>query len=217
MLQSASGAQTGTAHLAHIGGTLYGVLVGFVLLGTNLVPRDQMDLLALIRRWNLRRQHRASVAKGGTFSGGAHDVLPARAADPALARRVDQVQALRDKINAALDRDNLREAARTYSSLLRVDDGQVLPMQRQLDVANQLAADARHADAAVAYERFLERYQAHPDHAQSQLMLGLIYGRYLNRPADARRHLESAATRLDDADQRRVAADELDALAVAAT
>ena len=215
VFQSARGWSDGTAHMAHIGGTLYGIGVGFLLLGTNLVPRDQMDALALLRRWKLRREHNRGLRGSGQLHGRAHDIVPANAVDPDVTRQVAQVQALRDKINGAFDRDNLREAARQYASLLRVDDRQLLPMQRQLDVANQLVSDGRHADAAVAYERFLDRYAAHADHAQTQLMLGLIYGRYLDRPADARRHLEAAAQRLEDGEQRDVARRELAELAAA--
>ena len=212
IFQSAVGWSTGTAHMAHIGGTLYGVGVGFLLLGTNLVPRDQMDALSLIRRWKLRRDHRAGLRDAGQLHGRAHDIVPANRVDPDVARQVAQAQSLRDKINAAFERDNLREAARYYASLLRVDDRQILPMQRQLDVANQLVSDGRHADAAVAYERFLDRYSAHADHAQTQLMLGLIYGRYLGRPGDARRHLEAAAERLEEGEERDIARRELEAL-----
>ena len=213
VFQSAAGWSTGTAHMAHVGGTVYGIGVGFLLLGTNLVPRDQMDALSLIRRWRLRREHNAGLRGTGQLHGRAHDIVPAGAVDPDVSRQVAQVQSLRDKINGAFERDNLREAARNYASLLRVDDRQILPMQRQLDVANQLASDGRHADAAAAYERFLDRYSAHADHAQTQLMLGLIYGRYLSRPADARRHLEAAVERLEEGEERQIARRELHALA----
>ena len=212
IIQSAAGLSTGTAHLAHVGGTVYGIAVGFLLLGTGLVPRDQMDALALLKRWKLRRAHRGGAGKAGGFSGGAHDVLPARAVDPEVARQMARVQAQRDKINLAFDRDHLGEAARHYAGLLRVDDRQVLPMQRQLDVANQLYADKRFADAALAYERFLGRYAHHPDHAQAQLMLGLILARYLGRPADARTHLDAALERLGDDGLRDVARRELESL-----
>ena len=86
-------------------------------------------------------------------------------------------------------------------------------MQRQLDVANQLAADRRFPVAAAAYELFLGRYDRHAEHAQTQLMLGLIYNRYLNRPEEARRHLSAALPRLGSPDEARVAREELAGLA----
>ena len=52
------------AHMAHIGGTLFGVTVCMTLLGTRLMPRDMWDLFAIVDRWNRRRQHRDLVSKG---------------------------------------------------------------------------------------------------------------------------------------------------------
>jgi membrane associated rhomboid family serine protease len=188
------GTQSAVASFAHLGGTFYGAGVGLLLMATNLVPRDQMDLLALLRRRRLRREHTAALRQTGQLHQRAHDIVPASSADP----RVASIQDLRDRINAAVDDDDLRQAARRYVELLRLDPAQVLPMQRQLDLANQLAADRRHAEAAAAYELFLAHYPRHPDHARTQLMLGLIYARYLARPDDARRHLRAAAAGLAD-------------------
>ena len=199
------GARSDVASFAHLGGTFYGAGVGVLLMATNLVPRDQMDLLALFRRRRLRREHAAALRQSGQLHVNATDVVPASAADARVAR----IQDLRDAINSALDDDDLRQAARRYVELLRIDPAQVLAMQRQLDIANQLAADRRHPEAAAAYELFLDHYPLHPDHAQTRLMLGLIDARYLDRPADARRHLESAAATLTDDAQVDIARREL--------
>lgn len=202
------GVQSGIASFAHLGGTFYGVGVGLLLLGLNLVPRDQMDALALLRRWRLRREHAAGLRQIGQLHQSAMDIVPATEKDPMIAR----VQDLRDRINSAIESDDHREAAQRYVELLTLDPGQILSMQRQLDVANQLAADRRFPEAAAAYELFLGRYDRHTEHPQTQLMLGLIYSRYLNRPEAARRHLLAAAERLAEADEARVAREELAAL-----
>lgn len=202
------GAQSGVASFAHLGGTFYGAGMGMLLMATNLVPRDQMDMLALIRRWRLRREHAAGLRAMGQLHLTAHDIVPATAADPIVAR----VQDLRDRINTAIEADDLSEAAQRYVDLLGVDPGQVLSMQRQLDVANQLVTDGRHAEAAAAYELFLNRYTRHAEHAQTQLMLGLIYNRYLSRPTEARRHLLAALERLSSPEEATVARAELAAL-----
>src|SRR5687768_9661946 len=188
------GARSDVASFAHLGGTFYGAGVGLLLMATNLVPHDQMDLLSILRRRRLRREHAEALRQTGQLHVHAHDIVPASAADSRVAR----IQDLRNAINGALDDDDLRQAARRYVELLRVDPAQVLSMQRQLDVANQLAADRRHAEAAAAYELFLANYPHHPEHAQTRLMLGLIDARYLDRPIDARRHLQSAAASLTD-------------------
>lgn len=208
VISEVGGGYSGTAHFAHIGGTLYGAGVGLLLMATKLIERDQMDLLAMIRRWRLRREHKAGQQKLGQRHKGQFDIV---AAAPEDAKTL-QVQDLRDRVSAAFERDNLREAGRLYSQLLRVDNAQVLSMQRQLDVSNQLAADQKYVDAAAAYERFLDRYGQHEQHPQTQLMLGLIYARYLARPEPARHHLQSALPRLTEPEEQAIAAQELESL-----
>ena len=203
------GAQSQVASFAHLGGSVYGLIVAFALMGTNLVARDQMDALALLRRHKLRRDHEAGLRRQGQSHLTAHDIVPATPDDPRVAR----VQALRDRINAGFDADDLPAAAGCYAELLAADGGQVLPMRRQLDVANQLVADGRHAEAAAAYELFLDRYAArHEDAGQAQLMLGLLYSRYLARPDAARQHLAGAAARLRDPGEADIARRELASL-----
>ncbi len=52
------------AHTAHIGGTLFGMAVCFVLLWLQLLPRDQYDVVALFKQWNRRRVYRDAVNSG---------------------------------------------------------------------------------------------------------------------------------------------------------
>ena len=54
----------GIAHAAHIGGTLFGFVVCFVLLLIRLLPRDQFDIVWLVQHWNKRRQYREMVNRG---------------------------------------------------------------------------------------------------------------------------------------------------------
>src|SRR5881296_574956 len=54
----------GVAYSAHVFGTLFGFLLCFALLGAHLLPRDQFDVLALVRQWNRRRQYRDLVSQG---------------------------------------------------------------------------------------------------------------------------------------------------------
>ena len=56
--------ETGVAHMAHIGGTLFGCGICLILLVLHLLPRDQFDVWALLQRWNKRRQYRDLVAGG---------------------------------------------------------------------------------------------------------------------------------------------------------
>lgn len=189
------GGESRVANWGHIGGGVYGFTVSMLLLQTRLVPRDQFDILTMIQRRRQRRAARAELERLGQSHGSAMDIVPQRDQDRALAR----VQDLRATINHAFDQGDTSAAASAYAQLLDVDDRQVLSHDHQLAAANQLYRDARHTDAAKAYERYLERYGAADDVdvAQSQLFLGLLMSRYLGRPAEARRYLDAAAKSLD--------------------
>jgi len=94
--------------------------------------------------------------------------------------------------------------------LMRLDPGQVLPRQQLLDIANQLTSEHRAAQAVVAYEQFLTHYGSSYDHAeQVELMLGILYSRYLRDPPKAIQHLQKAAEKLVDPGQLQMCRDEL--------
>ena len=112
---------------------------------------------------------------------------------------------LRSRIAASTTNHDLPAAARWYGQLLEVDPQQVLSQQQQLDVANQLMADARHELAARAYELFLSSYKDYGQHEQVELILGLINARYLNRRQRARELLTTALPRLHDSQQKDLA------------
>ncbi len=101
-----------------------------------------------------------------------------------------------------------------YGSNYRLSEwqGAVLSQQQQLDVANQLMSVGRYEAAAQAYEGMLGTYGSYPQREQVELILGLIYARYLRRQDRARQLLEQALGRLRDEDQKRLARQVLDEL-----
>ncbi len=184
----------GVAHTAHIGGTVFGAIVCFALLAVHLLPRDQFDVLALIQRANKRRQYRDMVSKGYDPFGlppGSREGVPAPL-DPAVQKVMD----LRASISEAIAQHDLSRAANCYLELKAADPNQVLPRQAQLDVANQLAGEQLYQQAADAYELFLRHYPKFEQVEQVELMLGLIYARYLHQKERAREHLVKAIARL---------------------
>jgi outer membrane protein assembly factor BamD (BamD/ComL family) len=92
---------------------------------------------------------------------------------------------------------------------MAIDNKQIPPRQYLLDIANQLASDSKYSEAAQAYETFLAHYSNYEYIEQVQLMLGLIYSRYLDRVENAIQHLQAAAAKLSDAGQLRMCRDEL--------
>jgi hypothetical protein len=79
-----------------------------------------------------------------------------------------------------------------------------------LDIANQLMSEHRAAEAARAYEQFLTHYSTTYEYSeQVELMLGILYSRYLHDPPKAVEHLQKAAPRLTDPGQVQMCREEL--------
>jgi len=207
----------GVAHTAHLWGALLGFGVTAGLLALRLLPRDPFDFLALVHRWNRRRQYQSLVASG-------YDPFGAKLPAPGMARareerevwdpKVEKVKELRAQVHEAIAHHNLPHAAILFLELKTLDPDQVLSRQAQLDVANQLASQQFHEAAADAYEQFLRHYPNYRQIEHVELMVGLIYARYLNRPARAKELLERAVRRLHGEREIRMAREELEKLGV---
>jgi membrane associated rhomboid family serine protease len=202
------------AFSAHIFGTFYGVLCCTALLGAQLLPRDQFDVLALVRQWNRRRQYRDLVNKGFDPFGYGASRTPARvgpggAAPPPLDAAAARVVELRGAVSDAIARHDMNAAVQRFTELRQADPRQVLSRQAQLDVANHLAGMQRYSEAADAYEAFLQTYPKYDQIEQVQLMLGIVYARYLAQYARAKQHLEAALSRLYGEREREMAQAEL--------
>lgn len=216
---SALGSSGNVAHLAHLGGAFYGLVVGLLLLWLKLLPRDDFDMLALVSRWNRRRQFRDLTRKGfDPFESSAADAMrPQRSKKSVPAPLMDRIHDLRATVSDALGRGDADAAAEAYRQLVAIDDQQVLSARHQLEVAGKFYQDGAYADAAAAWERYLAVYPRHEHVDQTRLMLGLVYRRYLHRPQDAKRHLGEVVDRLADPEDVALARDELQAAEAAAT
>jgi len=200
--------QDNVAHAAHIGGTVFGVAICFAMLAARLLPRDQFDVVALVQRWNRRRQYRDMVSRGfdpfgGVTAGGRN--APPPPPDP----RTEQIMRMRAAISDALARHDTAAAAQLYLELKQIDPQQVLSKQAQLDVANTLAGEQLYPQAAEAYELLLRNYPKAERIEQVELMLGLIYARYLAQYQRAKEYLQRAMTRLHGENELALAREEL--------
>jgi membrane associated rhomboid family serine protease len=211
---------SGVAHTAHVWGAMLGFGVCVGLLALRLLPRDPFDFLALVHRWNRRRQYQSLVARGFDPFGPRPVITIQRADQPAAADReiydatVEKIKELRAQVHEAIAHHNLPHAAILYIELKTIDPDQVLSRQAQLDVANQLASQQFHIQAADAYEQFLRHYPNFGQIEHVELMLGLICARYLNRKARAKELLRHAVTRLHNENDLRMAREELEKLGV---
>lgn len=201
------------AHSAHLAGYAFGIVTMIVLLATRIVSTSHFDLWAMIRQWNRRRRYRDVVSSGyDPYTGQTKNKwIKAREIPktPAQLEAEEKAHQLRSEISARITERNLPAAAEVYLNLMSLDDQQVLPRQQLLDIANQLAGENKHAEAAQAYEQFLTHYGSYEYADQVELMLGLIYSRYLSRRESAVKHLQTALNKLTDPGQLKMCREEL--------
>jgi membrane associated rhomboid family serine protease len=199
--------QDNVAHMAHIGGTLFGSAICLGLVATHLLPRDQWDVWALIQRWNRRRQYRDLVSRGyNPFDHTATGRSNHRKADNPNAERVHE---LRHRITEAMSQRNVELAAQLYIEMISLDPTQVMSRQNQLDIATQLSHAGQYPAAVEAYEKLLTSYPKSERYEQVELMVGIIYARYLQQFGKAKLHLAKAIDRLHEGQQLDLAREEM--------
>ncbi len=196
----------GVAYVAHSAGYVFGIGVAALLLAVKVLPRDPYDLLNLIQNWHRRRSYHRMVAQGydpfnyaGEIRHGGARRIKAKVLDPVIPGTPEAKSLeLRRGISAAIARHDTPTAADKYLHLLAIEPDAVLARDQQLDVSNQLMADNRYSEAADAYEKLLSHYPAHEHRGDIRLMLGLLYGRYLNQYERAMQNLQTATEQLGD-------------------
>ncbi len=203
------GNSSGVARWAHVGGAVYGFGVGLLLDKAKLVPVTTPTVFGLLAQ---RREKKARRNTNQAHSS-ATDILPKELADPVA----QQTQDLKGKIREHLDAKHIHLAAAEYVRLITLDERQVLPAPDQITIAESLYRDGKHAPAATAFERYLERYGRPRDaeSAQARLMLGLLQSRYLDKKPEAVVTLTGAAQELEqigDDDHAAFAREELERL-----
>jgi len=201
------------AYEAHLGGYLYGFTVGMLLLWTKLLPREPYDMFILISQWRRRQQFKALNKQGQSpWASASWKSAPPGADEAAgeLSEQDQQLVELRTAIGKSLANHDPETATHDYLQLLELDGSQVLSEKNQLDVANHLMQKGSYEQAATAYELMLNHYPRYSDRDQVQLILGLIYARYLSRKQRAKELLTAALPELTDPGQKQLAQEVLD-------
>lgn len=199
------------AYDAHLAGYTFGIGAILLLLATKLLPPNDFDLWAIIKRWNARRVYRDVVTESGDpFAGRISKKINVKEVKTETQKQAEEkATALRQEILTRINQGNLASAAELYQELTKDDAGQLLPRQPILDIANQLMSIGNWTDAAGAYEKFLAYYSETEHSEQVQLMLGIIYARYLPDKTKALEHLKKAYGKLNDPAQKKLCADEI--------
>ncbi len=196
------------AYDAHIAGYSFGVLSSLILIATGLLSSSQFDLWAMIKQWNRRRVYRDTVAGGYDPYTGRKKITIKEVKHP----DEPQIVQLREDISNSIYRHDLETAAQQYLNLMSLDNTQILPRQHLLDIANQLASEGKYENAASVYENFLTHYANYDHIEQVQLMLGIIYSRYLDKPELALNHLRNAEKKISDPAQLLMCRSEIEKL-----
>lgn len=206
------------AYSAHIAGYIFGFLCCALMLLIRALPRDQYDIIAMGKRYYQRQQYRAMMADPNVRAQMAYG----RVARPVAAESGEVVDAapepdgdvvrLRGEIAEQLEAENYEGAATRYAALLSHDSKQCLPRRQMLDVANHLMRTAKYPQAAEAYEKFLLHYPSDGEAQQVQLVLGILYAKYLEEYEKAQRCLNDSLKRLTNPDLIRQATDWLESV-----
>ncbi len=214
LLEPAFAPPIAVAYTAHLSGYAFGILSIIGMLSTKLISSSHIDVWDMIRQWNRRRQFRDVVSSGYDPFAGRPRYVKAKEIKktPAQQKAEEEALHLRSEISNRIIERNLPAAAEIYLKLMVTDNQQILPRQQLLDIANQLAGENKHSEAAQAYEQFLSHYSSYEYAEQVELMLGLIYARYLGRPEQAIKHLQEAQKKLIDPNQLKMCRDELERL-----
>lgn len=216
-----AGASGGVAYVAHSSGYIFGIAAAAGLLLAKMLPRDELDLLHLIKTGRRRRAYRQTVQSSGDPFGYSN-LRPSAAKPPkrkvdarvvSIAISEDTAAAeqlkLRRDIAQAVSGSDLPAAANLYKRLAQLGDNIVLPRQQQLDIANHMMSTADYPAAADAYERFIANYAGYKFIADVQLMLGVLYCRYLRRYEPAVSLLDQACAGLTDSNKLNMAQEAL--------
>lgn len=220
LVAQSSGARTGVAHLAHLGGYGFGAAVAFALLGLKVLPREPYDVFTLTRQAYRRQQIKQAVGAGERANQRRWDQAKATSATSARASeqqaRSDALAAARAEISRLMSAGDLPGAAAAYKRLAEQFDaregGTTLSRRHQYDLAGHYFMTGDHAAAMYAYERFLETYPRDAEAPQIRLLLGRMNARYLNDPVRAKALITEAMAGLRDEASRDMARKELEAL-----
>jgi tetratricopeptide (TPR) repeat protein len=193
--------QGGVAVMAHLSGTVFGFIVGMTLLWTRLLSREPYDMISLWEHRRRRSRFRAMARQGYQ----PWESSPASRQGPPLASPADarpptpaelRVMEKRAEVARALASMHYERAGELYAELLDLDGSAVLSQPQQFDLANHLVQSGRYELAARAYEILLNTYRSFPDRERAELMLAVLYVRYLQRWQRARELIAAALPRL---------------------
>ncbi|ARN57327.1 rhomboid family intramembrane serine protease [Sedimentisphaera salicampi] len=193
------------AYDAHLSGYAFGVVITGLMLITRLLKSEGIDFHYMIKRWKRGRALKNSVQYQMQASKGmpaAEQVSGNTAGDKSGLNEKEQ------QICKLVAVGKIKDAADQYVSLMNRENT-VLPEREQLDIANNLMGRGKAEQAEKAYKIFKANYPSYEYIEHIELMLGLLYSRYLNEPENAAKQLEKAYKKLTEPEQKKMCGNEL--------
>jgi len=204
------------AYDAHLAGYFFGIGSLLIIFALGILQSDYTDLYFTFKQFRRRRIYRDAVSDGYDPFTGRRPRKRIRVKTlkqtPEEKRKQQQILDLRNEILSLLASKNLGSAAEKYLQLIQLDPDHVLPRQHLLDIANQLTSAGKWQQSADAYEKYLKHYKNSEYAEQVELMLGILYSKYLNNPQKAIDYFRSAKDKIIDPDQKKLCQKELDKL-----
>lgn len=156
--------QNGIANMAHLGGYGFGIVTGFVLLGTGILKREQYDLFSILKH----RQRRRAFASASRMNEQSIDRVMRDARKAAPDPKAQHIAQARAEIGSLLGEDKGNEAADAYLRLIDEfghDETAPLTLHRdaQYQIANTLYQRGDRIQASDAFTRLLGNYPADPE------------------------------------------------------
>jgi membrane associated rhomboid family serine protease len=185
------------AYGAHLAGYAFGIVCILILLAVRLIDAGHDSLWALLRR----RVFPSLVPEEKSEEPVSADIQDAP--DP---QQLSAISGLREQVLFALASRNLPLAAKLYKEALEISPKTTFSQQNQLNLANTLMSENQWDLAAIAYENYLAQYGQNGAE-QVQLMLGLLYTRYIHKPDRAKELLGQAMKKLTQTSQIRMCED----------
>jgi len=195
----------GVAHAAHLAGYAWGLGLGLLSLRFGGAPRGDTDLVFLLRQAARRRAMRKAMREGNAWLGNAGRRAVAVAAGP-LEGPMREIAEVRARVQAALRTGDGATAATEWRTLRALDPAARLPSAAQLDLANRMYAGGDPEAALEAYEAFLAGPVGNAEADPVRLLAASLRLRHGGDRSAAAAHLRGLAERLDDPEQRRLAA-----------
>ncbi len=192
--QAWSGGQ-GVALVAHLGGYAFGIGVSLMLIGLQVLPREDFDLFTMLRQAKRRREFKELTSAGS--SPWRSDAAAAKSRSRQASQDAEQkAMEQRGRVLKLVAEERMADAGEEYLTLLNESGEAALHRDAQAALGHHFYAAGRWQDATVTYEIFVKRFATDRETPGIKLLLALVNTRYLNDPVRAKallKELESAA------------------------